>query len=179
MNHYELLLIVSTKIPEQEQESALTKVRETLQQTGVNITDEDLWGRQKLMYEIAKQRYGVYMRYEFDAEQDAVKKIDEALRLLNEIIRFMIVQKRVKTEAEIAQEQRAQERIKQAEEVVQAEQAEAERAAAQTAAEEKQHKQAVPATEAPADAKKESKDESKIKLEDLDEKLDEILKEDI
>lgn len=147
--HYELLYLVSNKFTEDELKPILEKVTKIIGDKGGKITLTDEWGKKRLAYPIKSFAYGYYTLIEFDSEGINVKEIDRALRMMNEIMRHQIINKRVKTAEEIAEEKEIAKKI---------------------AKKQKEEKK----TEVEQEEKKE-KDKNKVELEDLDQKLDKIL----
>jgi len=163
MQHYELLFITSIELDEQVQAAILKKVSDYVTGEGGIISKHENWGSRKLAYEINHKTNSFYVLIEFDLEADKLKKLDANLRLIPEILRYLILKKRVKTEAEVAKEKTIQEKV----------------AAKRIAAEEKKEevKEEIK-EEKPKKVKTKPKD-TKISLDDLDKKLDDILKEEI
>jgi len=157
MQHYELLTILSIKLNEEEQKKAVEKVIDLIKKEGGQLIKNEDWGRRKLAYQIKHERHGYYFLLELDLLPDKISAIGKVLKLTPEILRYMIVQSKVRTEEEIAKEKRIKDR--------------------RIAEEEKKLKEKIAAEEKPVE-KKQAR-EKKISLEDLDKKLDEILKEDV
>lgn len=157
MQHYELLSVLSIKLNEEEQKKAVEKVIDLIKKEGGQVTKNEGWGRRKLAYQIKHERHGFYLLLEFDLMPNKLSVISKFLKLTPEILRYMMVQAKIRTEEEIAKERRIKER--------------------RIAEEEKKLKEKIAAEEKPVE-KKPAK-EKKISLEDLDKKLDEILKEDV
>ena len=110
--HYELTYIVPIKYLEDE----LNKVNESVvgfvKKANGEITKEDNLGKQKLAYPIEHISQGTYMVLEFDMPQVNVKQVDTELKLMPEVLRHLIIKKRVKTEQEIKREADIQERLR-------------------------------------------------------------------
>ncbi len=107
--HYELLYVVSIKYVEADLLSVVEKVAGFAKNAGGTITLSNVIGKQKLAYPIKHITQGTYVVVEFDMETEGVKKLDDDLRLKlnNEILRHIIVKKRVKTLAEIEKEKKS------------------------------------------------------------------------
>jgi len=175
--HFELLLITPVKLDQKGHEGIVKKIEELITSSGGVIGKKEEWGSKKLAYEIQHQQNGIYDLMEFDLDGDLLKKIDSSIRLIPDILRYMIVRKKVKTEKEIAEEKRVQEKIAARKIAATKEEEEA-----QQAVEEKEKEEKV-ATIKKAPKEKEvekpKSKEAKISLDDLDKKLDEILTDDI
>jgi ribosomal protein S6 len=144
--HYELTCIIPTSIAETEHPEVNQNVLKILEKHEAKITDQQDLGKKKFTYAIKKIRHGFYRTIEFDVQPDQIKPISEELKLYGEVLRFLIVNKRV-----ISPEVKArQARIKEG----------------KIHEEEKQKNQEKQTSK--------TKTNDKISLEDLDEKLDEI-----
>ena len=69
MNKYELAVVVSAKIEDEDRAATIEKVKEIITRFGGTVTEVDEWGKRKLAYEIQKMREGFYyfVRFESDA----------------------------------------------------------------------------------------------------------------
>jgi len=163
--HYELLYIIPVKFVGEEQEKVIEKVAKIVKDQGGEITKNEIFAKQKLAYSIRHVYQGVYVVVEFDSNKLAIKKINNILKLTPEVLRHLIVTKRKLTVAEVE----AQENKKQA--IVKAEVEKKEEEIQKQVEEIKEEK--------PEEKKEAAPKKEKISLEDLDKKLDEILKDDI
>lgn len=166
MQHYELCFIVSIKFLEDELQKVVSAVHELMEKFGGAITSEVNLGKQRLAYPIKQTHQGTYIAIEFDMEAELMKKLDNQLKLTPEILRHLIIKKRVKTETEKAREAKIQDGLRRDKEE-------------ELAKAEKSVKEAVKKSEAAETAKEEKSAPAKASLEDLDKKLDELLKDDI
>jgi len=91
MNQYELGVIVSTKIDEESQKIELDNIQELVSRFGGTIDKIDTWGRRKLAYPIQKQNDGFYSFITFSSESGTPAELESRIRILENILRFMIV----------------------------------------------------------------------------------------
>ncbi|MCD7750348.1 MAG: 30S ribosomal protein S6 [Lachnospiraceae bacterium] len=91
MTKYELCLVVSAKIEEEERANTVEKVKALIERFGGVITEIDDWGKKKLAYEIDKSREGYYSFIRFDAEPTAPAEIESRVRIMDHVIRYLIV----------------------------------------------------------------------------------------
>ena len=87
---YELLYIIPAIYTESELENITNKVGELLKSEGAEITDTKNVGKLKFAYPIKKQTAGYYILANFNAENEALKKINRALQIDNNVLRFLI-----------------------------------------------------------------------------------------
>ena len=66
MNKYELAVVVSAKIEDEDRAATIEKVKEYITRFGGTVTEVDEWGKRKLAYEIQKMREGFYYFVRFE-----------------------------------------------------------------------------------------------------------------
>lgn len=60
MNKYELAVVVSAKIEDEDRAATIEKVKEYITRFGGTVTEVEEWGKKKLAYEIQKMHEGFY-----------------------------------------------------------------------------------------------------------------------
>ena len=93
MNKYELAVVLSAKLEDDERAAALEKVKGYITRFGGNVVDVDEWGKKRLAYEIQKMKEGFYYFIQFDAASDAPAKIEQDVRIMDNVLRFLCVRK--------------------------------------------------------------------------------------
>jgi small subunit ribosomal protein S6 len=91
MHKYELAVVLSAKLEEDDRTAALDKVKALIERFGGQITNVDDWGKKKLAYEIQKMTEGYYYFVQFDAESTAPAEIESRIRIMDNVIRYLIV----------------------------------------------------------------------------------------
>lgn len=91
MNTYELALVVSAKVEDDARAAIVEKVKGIISQFGGNITNVDEWGKKRLAYEIQKMKEGFYYFIKFDSESTAPAEIEDRVRIMENVIRFLCV----------------------------------------------------------------------------------------
>lgn len=91
MNKYELAVVISAKIEDDERAATLEKVKEYVTRFGGSITDVDEWGKRRLAYEIQKMREGFYYFIHFEAEPTVPAEIEQNVRIMDHVIRYLCV----------------------------------------------------------------------------------------
>ena len=92
MNKYELAVVVSAKIEDDERAQVIEKVKALVTRFGGNITDVDEWGKKRLAYEIQKMSEAFYYFIDIDTENtDFPSELESQLRIMENVIRFMTV----------------------------------------------------------------------------------------
>ena len=91
MNKYELALVVSAKIEDEERAKVVDKCKALVERFGGTITEVDEWGKKRLAYEIQKMKEGFYYFIQFDAESDVPAQVEAQVRIMEPIIRYLCV----------------------------------------------------------------------------------------
>ena len=91
MNKYELAVVLSAKLEDEERAAAMEKVTGYITRFGGTVTDIDEWGKKRLAYEIQKMKEGFYYFIQFDAETSAPAEIERHVRIMENVIRYLCV----------------------------------------------------------------------------------------
>lgn len=91
MTKYELAVVVSAKLEEEDRAKVLDKVKALIERFGGQITNVDDWGKKRLAYEIQKMKEGYYNFIQFDAETSAPAEIESRMRIMDGVIRYLCV----------------------------------------------------------------------------------------
>jgi len=93
MNKYELAVVVSAKLEDEERTAVIDKCKALIERFGGTITEVDDWGKKKLAYEIQKMKEAFYYFIRFDAESTAPIEIESRVRIMDNVIRYLIVRR--------------------------------------------------------------------------------------
>ena len=91
MNKYELAVAVSAKIEDDERAATIDKVKAYVERFGGQITNIDEWGKRRLAYEVRHMKEAFYYFIQFDAEPAAPAEIEDNIRIMENIVRFLCV----------------------------------------------------------------------------------------
>ena len=111
LEHYEMLYIIPNKFTEDEAVKINEKVKKIIKDKEGNITFSEEWGKKRLAYPIEHFNHGYYNLVEFDLDKEKFNLLDKALRMTNEVLRFQIIKKKVKTVEQIKKEEKIAEKI--------------------------------------------------------------------
>ena len=89
--YYETMYILRPDIPEEEVESHLTKYRDILVETGADVLDNQMRGKRRLAYPIAKHKEGIYVQLSHNGDGQKVAVLEKAMRLSEDVIRYLTV----------------------------------------------------------------------------------------
>ena len=93
MNKYELGVIIRADLDEDTYRSEQDRVKGLLDRFGGSIEKIDDWGRRKLAYPIQKLTEGMYTFISYSSEGSTPKEVENRLRLMENVLRFMTVRK--------------------------------------------------------------------------------------
>ena len=91
MMKYELALVLSAKIEDEERAAMVEKVQAMITTAGAAITNVDEWGKKQLTYEIQKMKEGYYYFIQFEGETTVPAELEERLRIEETVLRFLCV----------------------------------------------------------------------------------------
>ena len=92
MTNYELMFIIESTLEDAVRDQTIDTVKGIIADNG-EITKADVWGMKKLAYPIQKKNEGYYMVVEFKANGDFPKELDRRLKISDNVIRHMIINK--------------------------------------------------------------------------------------
>ena len=91
MNKYELAIALSVKIEDDARAALLDKAKRYIERFGGQITNVDDWGKRRLAYEVDHMKEAFYYFIQFDAEPTAPAEIENRIRIMENVVRFLIV----------------------------------------------------------------------------------------
>ena len=91
MNKYELTVVVSAKIEDDERAAVVDKNKALIERFGGKVTNVEEAGKKRLAYEIQKQKEAFYYFIQFEAEATAPAEIESRVRIMDNVLRFLIV----------------------------------------------------------------------------------------
>lgn len=93
MNKYELALVVNAKIEDDARAAVVEKAKDYITRAGGTVTEVEEWGKKKLAYDIQKMSDGFFYFIQFDAPADAPAQIEQHVRIMDNVLRFLCVRK--------------------------------------------------------------------------------------
>ena len=93
MNKYELAFVVSAKIEDDARTATVEKAKEYITRAGGTVTEVEEWGKKKLAYDVQKMSEGFYYFIQFDAASDVPAKVEQDVRIMDNVLRFLCVRK--------------------------------------------------------------------------------------
>ena len=110
MREYELTVLIRPGL-EANLDAVLGKVKQLIADNGGSVKAEDNWGKNRLAYNIKGEDFAVYVSMDVELPADAPLKINNALNISDEVIRYLLVKIDHKARAALAEaKKRAAER---------------------------------------------------------------------
>ena len=86
---YETIYILRPNTPNEGVAEVNTKVKAVIEGLGGKIVKVDNWGKRRLAYEVAKERKGIYLYWQYLAQPGVVEETERNLRMLDSVIRYL------------------------------------------------------------------------------------------
>ena len=90
-SYYETMYILRPDIAEDQVTNHIDKYNKLLEEFGGTILDSQMRGKRRLAYQIAKHREGIYVQLSHQGDGQHISKIEKAMRLSEDVIRYMTV----------------------------------------------------------------------------------------
>jgi small subunit ribosomal protein S6 len=104
---YETMYILRPDINEEQVSQAIGKYQEILREHGAKILETQHRGKRRLAYPIHKFREGIYIQMNYQAPGAVIAVMERAMRLSEEVIRFLTVKQWTPSPAKEAKESKA------------------------------------------------------------------------
>ena len=116
MPKYELMYILSSAVSDNDVPTVSQEVDKFLTDQGGKILTQEMMGKKKLAYPINKTRNGFYVLETFDLEGRKLQSLDDKLRSMEPIIRYLVVnledqERRAVKDREVQEKMRASRKI--------------------------------------------------------------------
>ena len=93
MSKYELAVVVSAKIEDDERAAVVDKCKALIERFGGTVTNVDDWGKRRLAYEIQKMKEAFYYFIQFDAETSVPAEIESRVLIMDNVMRYLVVKR--------------------------------------------------------------------------------------
>ncbi len=89
MNKYDLAVVVSARLEDEERAATIEKVKEYITRFGGTVTNVDEWGKKKLAYEIQKMKEAYYYFIQFESDANCPNEVEENVRIMENVVRYL------------------------------------------------------------------------------------------
>jgi small subunit ribosomal protein S6 len=91
LRDYELVVILSPELAEEDLPAAIDRLSQLIVDRGGEVKDIDRWGRRKLAYPIKKQVEGSYLLTQVRLDPNRTSEVEAGLRISEEVLRHLLV----------------------------------------------------------------------------------------
>lgn len=88
---YELMVIYSPKIAEDELQGAMDRLGKTVTTHGGTVGSIELWGRKKLAYPVKHAKEGNYVLAKIKMDTKQTASLEQNLRITEEVLRHSLI----------------------------------------------------------------------------------------
>ncbi len=113
MNNYELALVVTAKIEDDARAEVVEKAKAYITRAAGVITNVEEWGKKRLAYEIQDQREAYYYFIHFEAETSVPAQVETDLRIMDNVLRYLIVRKDEEDDVVAPEAEKAEEAVEE------------------------------------------------------------------
>ena len=92
MNSYEAVVILTSKLSEEETADTVNIIKELISSNG-EVVSVDEWGKRKLAYEIKHEEEGQYFLFTFNANANFISEFERILRINSQVLKHMVIKK--------------------------------------------------------------------------------------
>lgn len=92
MTNYEVMFIIDPVLEDEKKDATVETVQQIINADG-EVSKVDVWGMRKLAYPIQKKNEGYYVVVEFKASPELPKELDRRLKISDNVMRHMIINK--------------------------------------------------------------------------------------
>ena len=86
MNKYELAVVVSAKLEDDDRAATVEKVKNMITRHDGTITNVDEWGKKRLDYEVRKMKEAFYYFIQFDGEANVPAEVESRICLNENVV---------------------------------------------------------------------------------------------
>ena len=90
-NIYESAVIINAALEDEQIDSVISRIKETISHNGGEIREIENWGRKRLAYMVKKSKIGYYVFFRFNAPSSIVSKLERTYVLDEHILRFLTI----------------------------------------------------------------------------------------
>ncbi|MBY5163098.1 30S ribosomal protein S6 [Salsipaludibacter albus] len=91
MRHYEMMVILSDLLEEEDATALFDRIKSILADQGGELVDESFWGKRKLTHEIHKRDHAWYGVLDFRATSEGVAELERQLKINDDVWRMKTV----------------------------------------------------------------------------------------
>ena len=91
MNKYELCVVLSAKLDDEERAAAIEKIKGFITRTWYCSENIEEWGKKRLAYEIQHMKEAYYYFIPFTGDANTPNELENQVRIMEPVIRYLVV----------------------------------------------------------------------------------------
>ena len=91
MSKYEICVVISAKLEDDERAAAIEKVKKYVERFNGTVTEVEECGKKKLAYEIQKMNEAYYYFVRFEGDSECPNEVEKRIRIMEPVVRYLIV----------------------------------------------------------------------------------------
>lgn len=100
MNKYELCVVLSAKLEDDERAAAIEKIKGYITRYNGTVGENiESWGKKRLAYEVQHMKEGYYYFIPFTGDADTPNHLESEVRIMEQVIRYLVVKQDPAVEA--------------------------------------------------------------------------------
>ncbi len=93
MRNYEAVFITNSDLSSDASKNLVAQIQELISKNGGRVDGLQEWGKKRLAYRIRNKQDGNYVLMNFQLDTQQTKKLEQALRLNDQVLRYLLVNK--------------------------------------------------------------------------------------
>jgi small subunit ribosomal protein S6 len=93
LRDYELVVVISPDIAEEDFPAAIERVATAVSSRGGEVLDTRQWGRRRLAYPIARHTEGNYLISQIKLDPERAHELESGFNISEEVLRHLLVRK--------------------------------------------------------------------------------------
>ena len=100
MNKYELCVVLSAKLDDEERAAAIEKIKGFITRYNGTVSEYiEEWGKKRLAYEIQHMKEAYYYFIPFTGDANTPNELEDQVRIMEPVIRYLVVKPEEAAEA--------------------------------------------------------------------------------
>ena len=100
MNKYELCVVLSAKLDDEERAAAIEKIKGFITRYNGTVSENiEEWGKKRLAYEIQHMKEAYYYFIPFTGDANTPNELENQVRIMEPVIRYLVVKPEEAAEA--------------------------------------------------------------------------------
>ena len=91
MNKYETMAVINPDLDEEQTESKIEKITDTIEENAGEVVNVDKWGVKELAYEVEDFASAYYVVVNFNGENETLDRLNWAYNIDDDVLRTLVL----------------------------------------------------------------------------------------